>query len=108
MSAEHDINALLGLLKVDGTLIQVGATPTPLPVSNFALIMKRVKMGGSVVGGISETQEMLDFCGKHNIVSEVEVVPVSCLEMVRFHGYAASLHREHSRTARRFPQPRTR
>lgn len=76
VSAEHDINAYLNLLTVDGTLVQVGAPEKPLPVSVFSLIMGRRQFAGSLIGGIAETQEMLDFCGKHGIVSDIEMIPI--------------------------------
>jgi uncharacterized zinc-type alcohol dehydrogenase-like protein len=77
VSAGIDIDAMLSLLKRDGTLVNVGAPPEPLPVAVFSLIMKRRSFAGSLIGGIAETQEMLDFCGKHNFASEVEVIPAS-------------------------------
>jgi uncharacterized zinc-type alcohol dehydrogenase-like protein len=76
VSAEHDINAYLNLLKRDGTLVQVGAPEKPLPVSVFNLIFKRRTFAGSLIGGIAETQEMLDFCGNHGIVSDIEIIPI--------------------------------
>jgi uncharacterized zinc-type alcohol dehydrogenase-like protein len=76
VSAPHDYNAYLGLLKVDGTMILVGAPEAPTPLAAFPLIMRRRKLGGSLIGGIRETQEMLDFCAKHNVVSDIEVIPV--------------------------------
>jgi uncharacterized zinc-type alcohol dehydrogenase-like protein len=76
VSAEHDINAYLGLLGRDGNLTMVGAPEQPLPVSVFALLMGRRSLSGSLIGGIPETQEMLDFCGQHNITSDVEVIPI--------------------------------
>ncbi|KAJ3086143.1 hypothetical protein HK100_008796 [Physocladia obscura] len=80
VSAQHDLNALCSLLKPDGTLILVGVSPQPLAISPFALIAKRVKIGGSGAGGIKETQEMLDFCGKHNITCDIELVSVNQTE----------------------------
>lgn len=74
VSAQHDINAYLGLLKRDGALTLVGAPEHPLPVAAFSLIMNRKKLSGSLIGGIAETQEMLDFCGKHNITSDIELI----------------------------------
>ncbi len=74
VSAQHDINAYLVLLKVDGTLCQVGAPAEPLPVNVFNLIMGRRQFAGSLIGGIAETQEMLDFCGKHNITCDIEMI----------------------------------
>lgn len=74
VSAQVDINAYLSLLKVDGTLVNVGAPAEPLPVAAFALLMGRRSFAGSGIGGIQETQEMLDFCAEHGIASEVEVI----------------------------------
>lgn len=76
VSAEHDINAYLKLLRVDGTLALVGAPEHPLPVAAFSLIPYRRSFAGSLIGGIAETQEMLDFCGKHNIVSDIEMINI--------------------------------
>jgi len=76
VSADHDINAYISLLHRDGNLTIVGAPPKPLGVSAFALIMRRRSFSGSNIGGIAETQEMLDFCGKHNITADVEVIPI--------------------------------
>jgi alcohol dehydrogenase (NADP+) len=76
VSADHDINALLGLLRRDGHMCLVGAPEKPFPVSSFNLIMGRRSLSGSLIGGIAETQEMLDFCGKHNITADVEVIPI--------------------------------
>jgi uncharacterized zinc-type alcohol dehydrogenase-like protein len=76
VSADHDINAYLNLLARDGNLTLVGAPEKPLPVAAFNLIMGRRSLSGSPIGGIKETQEMLDFCGKHNITSDVEVIPI--------------------------------
>ncbi|MDZ5663034.1 NAD(P)-dependent alcohol dehydrogenase [Nocardioides sp. S-58] len=74
VSAAVDISAYLGLLAVDGTLVNVGAPPEPLPVNAMALISGRRSFAGSMIGGIALTQEMLDFCAEHGIVSEVEVI----------------------------------
>ncbi len=76
VSADHDINAYLGLLRRDGNLTLVGAPEKPMPVSSFALIFARRSLSGSLIGGIAETQQMLDFCGKHNITADVEVIPI--------------------------------
>jgi alcohol dehydrogenase (NADP+) len=76
VSAQHDLNLYLSLLKRDGTLIVVGAPPEAQPLSHFSLIGGRKKIGGSLIGGIKETQEMLDYCAKHNIMSDVEVIPI--------------------------------
>ncbi len=74
VSAQHDLNLYLGLLKRDGTHIVVGVPPAPEPVHHFSLIGGRKKLGGSLIGGIKETQEMLDFCAERNIMSDVEVI----------------------------------
>jgi len=76
VSAEHDINAYLSLLKLDGTLTLVGAPERPLPVAAFNLILPRRHLAGSAIGGIRETQEMLDFCAAHDITADVEVIPI--------------------------------
>jgi uncharacterized zinc-type alcohol dehydrogenase-like protein len=76
ISADHDINVYLGMLGMDGTITLVGAPEKPLAVSAFALIFGRKNLNGSLIGGIKETQEMLDFCGKHNITSDVEIIPI--------------------------------
>jgi uncharacterized zinc-type alcohol dehydrogenase-like protein len=76
VSAEHDINAYLSLLKLDGTLTLVGAPEKPLPVAAFNLILPRRNFAGSAIGGIAETQEMLDFCAAHGIVSDIELIPI--------------------------------
>lgn len=77
VSAEHDVNPYLHMLKVEGTLVLVGAPTDQLPVSAFSLIRNRRNFAGSLIGGIAETQEMLDFCGKHNIVSDIELINVN-------------------------------
>jgi alcohol dehydrogenase (NADP+) len=74
VSATHDINAYLNLLKRDGNLVLVGAPEKPLPVAAFPLIFRRRSLSGSLIGGLPETQEMLDFCGKHNITSDIEMI----------------------------------
>ena len=74
VSADHPIDAYLALLKRDGTLVQVGAPENPLAVSAFSLINPRRNFAGSLIGGIAETQEMLDFCGEHDIVSDIEMI----------------------------------
>jgi alcohol dehydrogenase (NADP+) len=76
VSAGHDINAYIQLLRRDGNITMVGAPEKPLPVSVFGLIMGRRSLSGSPIGGIRETQEMLDFCGAHNITADVEVIPI--------------------------------
>jgi uncharacterized zinc-type alcohol dehydrogenase-like protein len=76
VSADHDINAYIQLLRRDGNLTLVGAPAKPLPVAAFGLIFARRSLSGSLIGGIAETQEMLDFCGAHNITADVEVIPI--------------------------------
>ena len=76
VSAEHDINAYLGLLSISGNLTLVGAPAKPLPVSAFSLIGGNRSFSGSNIGGLPETQEMLDFCGAHNITADVEVIAI--------------------------------
>jgi len=76
VAADHDINQYLYLLGFDGNLTLVGAPPQPLALSSFALIFGRRSVSGSNIGGIPETQEMLDFCGQHNITADVEVIPI--------------------------------
>ena len=74
VSAQHDLTALLSLVKRDGTLVMVGVPPDAVPLRTFSIISGRKSVAGSLIGGIPETQEMLDFCGKHNIVSDVEMI----------------------------------
>jgi alcohol dehydrogenase (NADP+) len=76
VAAEHDINAYINMLARDGNITMVGAPPTPLAVGVFGLLFRRRSFSGSLIGGIAETQEMLDFCSKHNITSDVEVIPI--------------------------------
>jgi uncharacterized zinc-type alcohol dehydrogenase-like protein len=76
VSADHDINAYIQLLRRDGNIILVGAPSKPLAVSAMALLFRRRSLSGSLIGGIAETQEMLDFCGRHNITADVEIIPV--------------------------------
>jgi hypothetical protein len=76
VSAEHDINAYLNLLAMNGNLTLVGAAARPLPVSAFSLIAGNRSFSGSNIGGLPETQEMRDFCGEHNITADVEVIPI--------------------------------
>jgi len=76
VAAQHDINAYIQLLRRDGNITLVGAPEQPLPVSAFALIFGGRSLSGSPIGGIPETQEMLDFCGQHNITADVEVIPI--------------------------------
>jgi alcohol dehydrogenase (NADP+) len=74
VSADHDINAYLGLLAIDGNITLVGAPEKPLPVAPMALIFGRKSLSGSLIGGIAETQEMLDFCGEHGITCDIEMI----------------------------------
>jgi uncharacterized zinc-type alcohol dehydrogenase-like protein len=75
VSATHDYNAYLGLLRRDGIMVLVGL-PDPTPLSAGPLIMKRRSLAGSLIGGIRETQEMLDFCAQHDVAADVEVIPI--------------------------------
>ena len=76
VSSEMDLNSYLDLLKLDGTMVVVGAPEKPHLVSALSLINGRRALAGSLIGGIKETQEMLDFCGKHNIVCDIETIPI--------------------------------
>lgn len=80
VSAKIDMNAYLSLLAVDGTLVNVGAPPEALPVQIFSLIPYRRSFAGSMIGGIRETQEMLDFCGEHGVVPEIEVISANQID----------------------------
>ena len=75
MSAQHDYNAYLNLLRRDGTMVLVGL-PDPTPLAAAPLIMQRRRLAGSLIGGIRETQEMLDFCAEYGVASDVEVIPI--------------------------------
>jgi len=76
IAADHDINVYINMLGRDGNITLVGAPEKPLTVSAFALLLGRRSLSGSIIGGIAETQEMLDFCAEHNITSDVEVIPI--------------------------------
>jgi uncharacterized zinc-type alcohol dehydrogenase-like protein len=76
VSAQHDLNAYLQLLKLDGTMTLVGAPEKPAPIAAFNLIMKRRSLAGSAIGGIRETQEMLDFCAEHGITADIEMIRI--------------------------------
>jgi uncharacterized zinc-type alcohol dehydrogenase-like protein len=76
VSAEHDYNFYLGLLRTNGVMVCVGAPPAPAQIPAFNLIFGRKSIAGSLIGGIPETQEMLDYCAEHNIVSDVEVIAI--------------------------------
>jgi len=80
VSADHDLNAYLQLLKLDGTLCLVGAPSKPAPVQAFNLIMKRRRAAGSAIGGLRETQEMLDFCAEHGITSDIELIKIQQID----------------------------
>jgi len=80
VSADHDLNAYLSLLKLDATMVLVGVPPNPQPVHAFSLIMPRRNLAGSLIGGIAETQEMLDFCGKHNLTCDIEIIRMQQIE----------------------------
>ncbi len=79
VSADHNLSDYLGLLRLDGRMVLVGL-PGDLPVAAFALVGKRLSLSGSMIGGIRETQEMLDFCGEHGIVSDIELIPISAID----------------------------
>jgi alcohol dehydrogenase (NADP+) len=76
ISAEHDYNRYLGLLRPFGTMVLLGVPPTPAPVHAFSLIGGNRRLVGSLIGGLAETQEMLDYCGQHHIVSDIEIIPI--------------------------------
>ena len=78
VSAQHDYNAYLGLLKVDGTMVLLGI-PGPSPLSAFPMVWRRRKLAGSLSGGIAETQEMLDFCAQHGIASDIELIGIDAI-----------------------------
>ncbi len=80
VSAPHDMNAYLGLLRLDGTLCSVGLPERPLSVAPFAILANRRSLAGSMIGGMPETQEMLDYCAEHGIVSEIELTSIDKLE----------------------------
>jgi len=74
VSADHDYNFYLGLLKANGVMVCVGAPPSPAQIPAFNLIFGRKSIAGSLIGGIAETQEMLDYCAEHDIVSDIELI----------------------------------
>jgi alcohol dehydrogenase (NADP+) len=80
VSANHDLNLYLDMLKVDSTMVLVGAPPEAVPIEAFSLIPKRKTLAGSMIGGIAETQEMLDYCAANNIVSDIELIPIKEIE----------------------------
>lgn len=77
VSAEHDLNMYLQMLRLDGTMILLGVPPDAAKVGAFSLIGKRRRLAGSLIGGLPETQEMLDYCAEHNIMSDIELIPVT-------------------------------
>lgn len=79
VSAQHEIAAEIGLLKIDGKLIMLGAPPQPLEFATFSLLTKRRTIAGSMIGSIAETQEMIDYCAEHNITCDVEVIDIDYL-----------------------------
>jgi cinnamyl-alcohol dehydrogenase len=79
VSAQHSISNLLGLIKPDGKLVILGVPPEPLDLHVFSIVGKRRQVAGSMIGGIGETQEMIDFCSKHNILCDVEVISADYL-----------------------------
>jgi uncharacterized zinc-type alcohol dehydrogenase-like protein len=80
VSAPHDINAYLSLLRLDGALCLVGLPDQPVATSPFALVTNRRSLSGSMIGGMKETQDMLDYCAEHNIVSDIELIGYDRLE----------------------------
>lgn len=80
VSVDHDYGLILSLLKTNGTMIMVGLPPTFMPIHAFSLVPKRKSILGSTIGGMAETQEMLDFCAKHNIVSDIEIIKMQDIE----------------------------
>jgi uncharacterized zinc-type alcohol dehydrogenase-like protein len=80
VSGSHDMNVYLNALRRDGTLVVVGVSVEPSPIATFPLILGRRRMAGSIIGGIRETQEMLDFCGKNSIPADVEVISIKDVE----------------------------
>lgn len=92
VSAEHDYNEYLALLRTNGVMIVLGAPPKPSDVQAIQLIMGRRSLVGSLVGGIKETQEMLDYCGKHNITSDVEVININQINEAYERTIAGDVH----------------
>jgi uncharacterized zinc-type alcohol dehydrogenase-like protein len=80
VSAEHDLNGYLGTVKVDGAMVLVGVPPKPAPVHAFSLIGGRRTLAGSLIGGIAETQELLDFCAERKVAADVEVIPMKAID----------------------------
>jgi uncharacterized zinc-type alcohol dehydrogenase-like protein len=92
VSAAHDYNEYINLLKTDGVMVLLGAPPEPAPVAAFPLIMGRRSLVGSLVGGIKETQEMLDYCAEHNITSDVEVININKINEAYERTLAGDVH----------------
>ena len=80
VSAPHDVDGLLSLLKLDGRMAIVGVPPEPLSIPAHTFIMGRRSLTGSLIGGVRETQEMLDYCAEHGIVSDIEIIPIKRIE----------------------------
>ncbi len=80
VSADHDLGAYLGTVKVDGAMVLVGVPPEPAKVHAFSLIGGRKTLAGSLIGGIAETQEVLDFCAEKKIGADVEVIPMKAID----------------------------
>jgi uncharacterized zinc-type alcohol dehydrogenase-like protein len=76
VSGDHDMNAYLPLLNLNGTMVLVGAPERPAPIAAFNLLIRRRQLAGSAIGGIKETQEMLDFCAEKGITSDIEMIPI--------------------------------
>jgi uncharacterized zinc-type alcohol dehydrogenase-like protein len=76
VSGEHDLDAYISLLKLDGKMVMVGAPPKPSPITTIGLLFRRRTLAGSIIGGIRQTQEMLDFCGEHNLGSDIEMIRI--------------------------------
>ena len=76
ISAPHDYNKYLGMVRLEGAMVLLGVPPAPTPIAATSLIFGRKTLSGSLIGGIRETQEMLDFCAEHNVVSDIELIPV--------------------------------
>ena len=92
IAASHNINPYLESLRPEGTMVLVGAPPQPLPVQGFSLIMGRKTLAGSIIGGIPETQEMLDYCAKKKVYSDVEVIPASQINRAYDRTLAGDVH----------------
>jgi uncharacterized zinc-type alcohol dehydrogenase-like protein len=76
VAVSHDLSPLFAMLKREGTLVQIGAPEHPMPVAVFPLMAKRRNLAGSAIGGLAETQEMLDFCAAHGLSADVEIIPI--------------------------------